>query len=50
MESETKMVRVYAPDKIRLWNLINSELRTHADVIKHLLDKENARQIIETKR
>jgi len=40
MASETTHIRVYKTDKIRLWNLINAEQRKLADVINHLLDKE----------
>ena len=46
MASETKLIRINAADKIRLWDLKNSEHKSLADVVKYLLDKENTRSII----
>lgn len=40
MASETKLIRVNATDKIRLWDLKNSDRKSLAAVVKYLLDKE----------
>lgn len=49
MASEVKIIKVYETDRIRLWNLKNSERKSLADVVKYLLDKENTRQVLKEK-
>lgn len=47
MASEVKIIKVYETDRTRLWNLKNAERKSLADVVKYLLDKENARQTLQ---